>query len=264
MRRRLPILMYHRIESDACPAPDPEEARYAVKLDEFARQLDHIGESGYRGVSVESVLDELTNGNTPEGCVSITFDDGNRSDYQHALPMLAERGFSATFFVTRDRIGREDGLEPDMIREMHEKGMAFGAHGVTHRFLSTLDDAEQRAECADSKARLDEITGSSTRTFAPPGGRHNHRTVDFLRELGYDAMCTSRFGSNTASTDRFALRRLPVVRDTTHERFDAMIDGAMTRMLGDYMRASALDVARHVFGEKLYSRMRSVLLGGAQ
>ncbi|MFZ0376580.1 MAG: polysaccharide deacetylase family protein, partial [Solirubrobacteraceae bacterium] len=37
--------------------------------------------------------------------VRITFDDGNASDIEIALPALRERELSATFFVVADRLG---------------------------------------------------------------------------------------------------------------------------------------------------------------
>lgn len=261
MLRGLPILMYHRVESDACPVPDPEEARYAVTLEAFTRQLDRVAEAGYRGASVGEVLGGFDRDAAASDGVAITFDDGNRSDFVHAAPLLAERGFTATFFVTGNRIGRADGLEPEMIREMSEQGMEIGGHGMTHRFLTTLNDDEHRSECADIQTKLGDITGRTTTVFAPPGGRYNRRTVDILRDLSFDAMCTSRFGTNSGSEDRFELRRLPVVRTTSDERFDAMIHDTTSKLFGDYVRASMLDMTRRVLGERVYARVRSALLG---
>ena len=37
--------------------------------------------------------------------VCLTFDDGNRSDFEHALPMLEQYGYSATFYICGNRIG---------------------------------------------------------------------------------------------------------------------------------------------------------------
>jgi len=37
--------------------------------------------------------------------VRLTFDDGNASDVEHALPALRARGLRATFFVVAGRLG---------------------------------------------------------------------------------------------------------------------------------------------------------------
>jgi len=262
MASGLPILMYHRVLSQRCPAPDAEEARYGVDLDAFVRQLDGIASMGYVGVGVQAVLGDLARGEVPERRVVLTFDDGNRSDYEHATPLLEERGFGATFFVTGRRIGRGDGLEEEMIEDMCRRGMEIGAHGQTHRFLSLLDEADHRHEIEAPAVRLAGITGRPVRVFAPPGGRYNRTTLQVLRAMSFDAMCTSRFGYNGAGTDRFALRRMPVTRDTEMRTFTAMVEGAVSKLLPAYLRATALDLARRVLGERNYARLRSTMLGG--
>ena len=63
---------------------DPGEANVWVSRERFLSMLD-------------SVADRAD--------VRITFDDGNASDVEHALPALRERGLNATFFVVAGRLG---------------------------------------------------------------------------------------------------------------------------------------------------------------
>ena len=65
--------------------------------------------------------------------VRITFDDGNASDVEHALPALRERGLRATFFVVASRIGKPAFLDAGAIRELTAAGMVIGCHGMRHR-----------------------------------------------------------------------------------------------------------------------------------
>ena len=155
---RFPVLMYHRIVSDRCPVPgqDSEEARYGVKLREFESQLRQIADVGGRVVSVRSVHELLTNGESvPPGWIVFTFDDGNFSDYEHARPMLLEHGFSATFFVSVERLGAPGGLEQGMVSQMAAEGLDISSHGNTHRFLTGLSAGEEAGEMKDSKSRLE-------------------------------------------------------------------------------------------------------------
>lgn len=43
----------------------------------------------------------------PMTWVRVTFDDGNKSDIETALPALTSRGMRASFFVCAGRIGRD-------------------------------------------------------------------------------------------------------------------------------------------------------------
>jgi peptidoglycan/xylan/chitin deacetylase (PgdA/CDA1 family) len=230
--------MYHRIVSADCPVPgdDPEEARYAVALDEFRRQMGVIAAAGRRGVSMGMVLDSLDrNGRVPADWVVLTFDDGNRSDYVHALPLVKDSGFSATFFVGGDRIGADGGVEPAMLAEMATDGMEIGSHGMTHRFLTTLDETEEEDELGRSKELLERVSGVEVRVFAPPGGRIGRRGMAALRKLTYSAVCTS-----------------------PRARFEQFVEAAAPRLLPLYARDRALRLVRRTLGESRYRRIRSI------
>jgi peptidoglycan/xylan/chitin deacetylase (PgdA/CDA1 family) len=261
---RFPILMYHRIISEECPVPggDPEEARYGVELDEFRWQMDRIARSGRRGVSMKVAHDLLeSGGRVPSEWVVLTFDDGNRSDYVHALPIFKQFEFTATFFVGGNRLGIDGGVEPGMLAQMAADGMDIGSHGMTHRFLNTLDAEAEEEELSRSKSLLEGATGGEVLFFAPPGGRIGRRGIDTLRRLSYRAVCTSVFGFNSSAGPRFEYRRIPVTATTTRARFGQFVDSAAPQLLPLYVRDRALRLAKKALGETGYRRLRSLGMG---
>jgi peptidoglycan/xylan/chitin deacetylase (PgdA/CDA1 family) len=261
---RFPVLMYHRIVSDQCPVPggDREEARYAVDLKEFEWQIRYLAESGRRGVSVRMAHERLENGErVPPEWVVVTFDDGNRSDYVHARPLLAGRGFSATFFVGGDRLGQQGGLESEMLARMAEEGFDIGSHGMTHRFLSGLSAEEEEDELMSSKRLLERTSGVAVRYFAPPGGRIGRRGLAAAKKLAYRGVCTSEFGFNPCAGDRFEFRRIPVTAATSRDRFRDFAEASSLRLLPLYVRDRTLRLARRVLGESGYRRVRAARLG---
>ncbi len=256
---RFPILMYHRISSPECPIPKAasEEKRYALPLEEYAWQMDQMASSGYLGVSVGHLFDAFAKGETvPENWVVLTFDDGNRSDFVHALPLLEEKGFSATFFVGTSRIGSEGGLEAEMIEGLVSGGMEIGSHGVSHRFLPALSDVEETDECVRSKRILGELAGREVRFFAVPGGRYKRRTIHTLRQSGYDAVCTSKYGYNSASPS-FLLKRIPIHGGTARTTFRAILARSITKLIPGYCRMAAVELTRNIIGEKMYGKIRT-------
>ncbi|MFO0688817.1 MAG: poly-beta-1,6-N-acetyl-D-glucosamine N-deacetylase PgaB [Myxococcota bacterium] len=146
---KLTILSYHEIA-------DPGEAlipQYAVTPTMFVRQMDWLRIHGFRFVSVDDVLaDRAGRRPLPQKAVMITFDDGYRSVYEHAWPILKawripaviavvghwqeERG-SVDFdgkTIARDRV-----LSWDQLREMHDSGLVeIGSHSFDlHRGLES-------------------------------------------------------------------------------------------------------------------------------
>src|SRR5262249_50294393 len=80
--------------------------------------------------------------------VRLTFDDGNASDVDIALPRLLERGLAAQFFVLVGLLNRPGRLDTDGVRELHRVGMAVGSHGWAHRDWRRLDAAQADEEIA--------------------------------------------------------------------------------------------------------------------
>jgi len=257
MAGRFPVLMYHRLESATCPVESEEERPWAVPLPVFERHMECLRAAGRVGVSMDQVHRTLTSGTpVPPGWVGITFDDGNASDYHHALPVLADHGFHATFFVCGERIDSE--LSAEQVRALHAAGMHVGSHAMKHRFMTTLSAGDEQAELVDSRARLEAVIGAPVVHFAPPGGRWSARTRRSLVRAGYEAVSSSRYGFNSSVRPAFEYARLPVVRATSMDTFDAMTSCARHRLVRGYVRAAAVGVARRLMGEAGYGRVREI------
>lgn len=72
----------------------------------FERQLDHLQSEGYRTVTARQVADAFHAGPPlPDRAIWITFDDGDVSVIEHALPLLRQRGMVATAFLCGAWIG---------------------------------------------------------------------------------------------------------------------------------------------------------------
>jgi peptidoglycan/xylan/chitin deacetylase (PgdA/CDA1 family) len=138
----------------------------------------------------EGTLDRVVgNGN-----VRLTFDDGNRSDVDVALPALLERGLTATFFVVALRIGESGYLDQEAIRDLARAGMRIGSHGFAHRDWRALNDDALMDELTVSRRRLEVVAGDSVSRAACPFGSYDRRVLAMLRRTGYERVYTSDGG----------------------------------------------------------------------
>jgi peptidoglycan/xylan/chitin deacetylase (PgdA/CDA1 family) len=235
-------LMYHDVHEGDAPVADiaPGAARYHVSVQAFRQHLEIIGPA------------------CREGVVSLTFDDGWRGSLTTGLQCVVDAGMRATFFVTRDFVGRRHYAGPALLREAHAAGMEVGTHGATHRFLSTLPAHELREELSAAKSFLEDLLGTDVTTGSVPGGAWSTAVAEAAAESGYRALYTSRPGLNDEGTDPFALRRVPVRGGTTIaavERF-ARLD-----VRREVARAAVLGAPRTILGRERYARVRARLLG---
>jgi peptidoglycan/xylan/chitin deacetylase (PgdA/CDA1 family) len=137
----------------------------------------------------------LLDAGTDRGDVTVTFDDGNASDFEHALPALNERGLRATFFVVAGRLGTPGFLDADGTRALAEAGMEIGCHGMRHRPWRGLAQSALYEELIDAKAILERTGGRPVTRAACPFGSYDRRTLRNLRRCGYEHVYTSDGGT---------------------------------------------------------------------
>ncbi|GGY18058.1 polysaccharide deacetylase family protein [Streptomyces djakartensis] len=187
------VAMYHSVGD--C-SDDPY--RITVTPERLDRQLAWLRRRGLRGVSMTELLTARARG---EGgnLVGLTFDDGYADFATEALPLLRRRDCGATLFVLPGQLGGDNAWDPlgprkplltaDGIRRVAAEGVEIGSHGLTHLDLTKADDATLKAEVADSRARLEELTGTRVDGFCYPYGAVDARAVAAVREAGYAYAC---------------------------------------------------------------------------
>lgn len=251
----LPVLMYHGLHA----GPNSHgryDAVYSLHPDEFARQLDWLAENGFQSVRLDAAVGAAP-GKKP---VVITFDDGDVSNHDMALPLLQARGMCAEFFITSDFIGQEGMLQAAQVKALADAGMGIGAHGRSHRFLEDLDAGELHDELRDSRRRLQEASGTQVDALALPGGRGGRRERELALALGYRHLLGSTPGPNRSRRDGHWLQRLAVTRDLPMDAFAAWVQwkGAAPRIA--QARFYALRLPKKLLGNRNYERLRERLL----
>jgi peptidoglycan/xylan/chitin deacetylase (PgdA/CDA1 family) len=199
-----PLVLYYHAVSDRWPAP------LAVSPDRLRTQLEYLRGQGYEGVT----FSQLVAGDRPRRAMAVTFDDGYRSVFDRALPLLSELGMTGTVFVPTGLTGVsepmswrgieqwvgtpfEDELMPlswDQARALRDAGWEIGSHTVSHARLPDLGHAAVVRELVDSRERLARELGVPCRTLAYPYGAQDRRVREAAREAGYAAAAGVRVG----------------------------------------------------------------------
>jgi peptidoglycan/xylan/chitin deacetylase (PgdA/CDA1 family) len=141
-----------------------------------------------------SVLDSVAG----RSDVRISFDDGNASDVEHALPALRKRALTASFFVVAGRLGTPGYLDAEGVRALSAAGMTIGCHGMRHRPWRALDDRALAEELMDAKGALEHLVQRPVAEAACPFGSYDRRVLRALRRCGYRTVYTSDRGTARA------------------------------------------------------------------
>ncbi|MFC5187692.1 polysaccharide deacetylase family protein [Actinomadura harenae] len=138
----------------------------------------------------ERVLDAVAD--RPD--VRLTFDDGNASDVETALPRLLARGLTAEFFVLAGRLGEPGRLTADGVRELVDSGMTVGSHGWAHRDWRRLTATQVGEELVRAHDVLSQITGAPVTRVAVPFGSYDRHVLRRLRRAAVTRAYTSDGG----------------------------------------------------------------------
>jgi peptidoglycan/xylan/chitin deacetylase (PgdA/CDA1 family) len=123
--------------------------------------------------------------------VHFTFDDGNATDVQIALPALLDAGLSASFFIPTDHIGQAGYVSDGEIRALRTSGMEIGSHGCAHISWMQVPDATIAQDVTRSIGILSAILGETVDMVAVPFGECDLRVLRVLRALGIRRVYTS-------------------------------------------------------------------------
>ena len=114
------------------------------------------------------------------------------------------------------------------VRQLHKRGIAIGAHTVSHPVLSKLESAELEKELSESKKRIEQELGATIDTLAYPFGTpqdYSDAVVDKARELGYHVAFVATGRRNPEMLDPMRIDRIFIVGALTFASFKALISG---------------------------------------
>ncbi len=209
---RVAVLGYHNF-SETKPVTD-----MLMRTSEFREQMEYIRRAGLTVISMQEFLEwRFGARELPAECVLITLDDGWRSVYTDAYPILKEYGYPFTVFLYTSYLsGRGSSMNHAMIREMQENGATVGSHSVNHLYPKEWKARQAQGEEAYA-ALIDRELGEShdklsvlfgpVNTYCYPGGYVTQPMLDRLPGYGYVAAFTVIPGKVTVSEDPWQIHR---------------------------------------------------------
>lgn len=144
----------------------------------------------------------------PAKSAIITFDDGWKSQYEVAWPILKKFNYPVTLFIYTEGIrpGHFSGGESmgwEHLAEMRDAGVDIQGHTATHSDLRRPYDKVAKKklspeeyeewlqkELAGSKQMIEQKLGVKVNCLAVPYGFHNDHVRDVTIKAGYEAMFT--------------------------------------------------------------------------
>jgi peptidoglycan/xylan/chitin deacetylase (PgdA/CDA1 family) len=235
-RTHFTLIHYHRMSPDA-----------------FREHIEYLARS-YTLTPLKTLAEALSGQqkDVPKNSLTITFDDGWRSNYD-LLPVIRESGCPITIFLSTSLLGTngrpgsrilyDDSMMDETLLQSIARGggdassldsqemagertmlsadevgkmgelVDFQSHGVNHHVSTAIPLEAFQYEIRESKRFIEELTGREVYAFAYPYNRAGRREAKAVEEAGYTVARVGQRMLNSATTNKYMLNSIPVVRD---------------------------------------------------
>ena len=214
-RYAVPILTYHYFGYESTTEYKRSPLLF-VTPENFAKQMRYLKENSYQVIPLDTLVEGLKNKRRfPRNTVVITIDDGHKSIFTYAYPVLKKYGFPVTVFIVSDYMGmKKDYLSWDQVQEMSKNNISFGGHTRNHVYLLSIKNSRDALwdEIAGSKKVIEDHLGIPIDYFCYPGGGFNNEIETLVQQAGYKGACATNRGfdilnrSNFYELDRVSVR----------------------------------------------------------
>lgn len=206
--------MYHYIR--VCDDPEDKNCpALSVSREAFTAQMQWMHDHGYVTVDMEYFPHPYQIDGIP---FVVTFDDGYADTYTDALPVLEQFGFTATWYIITDRIGKDSYLSWDQVRDLVRRGMVIGSHTISHPDLTSITSSTVTGEVQGSKEKLMQELSTDVDAFCYPYGRFASTVVSAVQTAGYLTATTTVEGVARRDMNFLRLPRIRMKEATSLEK----------------------------------------------
>lgn len=197
------VFGYHRFETKV-RRPDTE-----ITPEAFEGQMKKLQDAKIPVIGMQDFLAwKRGEKSIPPKAAIITIDDGYKSGYEVAWPILKKFKYPLTLFIYTEGVkggkyGGGEAMSWEQLAEMRDAGVDIEAHSATHQDLrKPYDKSTKRrlnpqeyndwlnAEVGGSKATLEQKLGIKVNCFAVPFGYYNDRVKQATKDAGFEAVFT--------------------------------------------------------------------------
>lgn len=211
----VPILMYHVIAAPPAGAPFPG---LYVPPAEFASQMEGLKAAGWHAVTMDQMMANWKDGAPlgPGKPIVISFDNGYRSQYTKALPVLRRLGWVGVENIQLTGLPpSQGGLTTRQVQGLIDAGWELDTQGRSHADLIKLTAAELQREVVAPRRTLQRRYGVPVNWFCYPSGHYDATVIATVRSAGYVGSTTVVPGWARRSDDPYRLPRLRVLGGTS-------------------------------------------------
>lgn len=222
----VPVLSYHNFSLD-------KTDKMTVSKASFEDQMQLLKDRGYHVISIDQLFDFFDfKKQIPSKSIVITIDDGWKSAYEIAFPVLKKYGYPATLFVYTDLINStKKTMTWEHVKELADNGIDIQCHTITHRDLAGAQEKESfkeyfyavEKEILQSSNIIKKNINRDCRYLAYPYGNSSNVVVAILKRNGFRGAFTVRRGSSPFFINNYMVNRSMIYGEYDLKKFEKIL-----------------------------------------
>ncbi len=211
------VLMYHRFNENKYPSTN-------IKLADFVEQINLIKKNQFKFVNPNDFNNNLLNEKNTKK-ILITVDDGFKSFYDHAWPILKKEEIPFIIFINTREVGTRGYMNWDQIKEIaKEQFVHIGNHGYSHEYLVDMKSDEIMNDINRATADFKNNIGYNSSFFSYPFGEYSNNLKAIVKNLGFKYAFGQHSGVVDETKDFYELPRFPINENYGKiERFETIL-----------------------------------------
>lgn len=231
--QKIPVITYHQLFKQSDFYNHKNDMN--VSEEEFEKQMEFLAKNNYKTITLTEFYNFIYyKQSLPKKSVLLTFDDGPKTNYIYAYPILKKNNLHAVSFLITNRIKNEvkpftrnatQALSLPEINQMRDV-FEFGSH--SHAMHGRENGIPLLVKSNKKDIQKDALISKPYTTFLAycyPFGQHKEKTIEGIQDAGFKLAFSTEEGYATSNSPLYNIPRIAVFPKTTLEEFEKIVDG---------------------------------------
>jgi poly-beta-1,6-N-acetyl-D-glucosamine N-deacetylase len=197
------VLMYHRFEENKYPSTN-------IKIVDFIEHINLIKKNQFTFVNPNNFENNLLKLKS-EKKILLTIDDGFKSFYDQAWPILKKEKIPFILFINTREVGTRGYMNWAQIKEISKENFAhIGNHSHTHEYLIDMRTQEIIDDINLAISHFKKNLGYNSSFFSYPFGEYSNNFKTIIKNLGFKYAFGQHSGVTDETKDFYELPRFPI------------------------------------------------------
>jgi len=196
-------LMYHRFDENKYPSTN-------IRMEIFKEQLNEIDKEKVEIITFNK-FEKIIKNIIDKNYLLLTIDDGFKSFYINAWPILKNKKIPFILFVSTREVGKYGYMTWDEIKEVASHDfVTIGNHSHTHEYLIDWDEEKIVNDIKTSISIFKKELGYSPKIFSYPFGEYSSNLKKIISDFKFEFAFGQHSGVIDITKDFLELPRFPI------------------------------------------------------